>query len=92
MTNKEKDPNFESPKNNNISGESKLILFNDDENTFDYVIESLMDVCQFEDTQAAQVALLAHYKGKITVKVGEEDDLTQLKHQLDELGLTVEVI
>jgi ATP-dependent Clp protease adaptor protein ClpS len=52
-----------------------LIVWNDDVNTFDWVIESLVDVCQHEPTQAEQCALIIHHKGKCGVKKGSFDDL-----------------
>ena len=54
---------------------SKLILFNDDVNTFDHVIESLIEVCGHTEEQAEQCALVAHLKGKCTVKSGSNNDL-----------------
>lgn len=54
---------------------SKLILFNDDVNTFDHVIESLIDVCGHSEEQAEQCALIAHLKGKCPVKSGRKEDL-----------------
>jgi len=48
----------------------ELILHNDDVNTFDYVIETLVDVCEHDPNQAEQCALIAHYKGKCGVKSG----------------------
>ncbi|MBO4232770.1 ATP-dependent Clp protease adaptor ClpS [Riemerella anatipestifer] len=46
----------------------KLVLHNDDFNTFDFVIESLMEVCAHTLEQAEQCTFLVHYKGKCTVK------------------------
>lgn len=47
-----------------------LIIWNDDVNTFDWVIETLMNVCQHSAEQAEQCALLIHIKGKCSVKKG----------------------
>lgn len=52
-----------------------LIVWNDDVNTFDWVIESLIDVCDHSPEQAEQCALLIHHKGKCGVKKGTFDDL-----------------
>ena len=52
-----------------------LIVWNDDVNTFDWVIESLVDVCGHENLQAEQCALLIHHKGKCGVKKGSFEDL-----------------
>lgn len=48
----------------------KLVLHNDDFNTFDFVIESLMEVCAHTLEQAEQCTFLVHYKSKCTVKTG----------------------
>ncbi len=52
-----------------------LIVWNDDVNTFDWVIESLVDVCGHETIQAEQCALIIHHKGKCGVKKGSFDEL-----------------
>ena len=52
-----------------------IILFNDDVNTFDFVIDSLIEVCDHTAEQAEQCALLVHYKGKCAVKTGEYNEL-----------------
>lgn len=52
-----------------------LIVWNDDVNTFDWVIESLVDVCGHEEIQAEQCALIIHHKGKCGVKKGTFDEL-----------------
>lgn len=70
---------------------AKLILFNDDKNSFEYVIKSLMDLCAFENTQAEQIAIIAHFKGKATVKTGDKLLIASLKEQLEEAGLIVEI-
>ena len=69
----------------------EIVLHNDDVNTFDHVIETLIRVCEHTAEQAEQCALLVHYKGKCTVKTGE---LTQLKPKctaLLEAGLSAEL-
>lgn len=71
---------------------AKLILCNDDENSFDFVIQNLMDLCEFEYIQAEQIAILAHFTGKATVKVADKLIITSLKEQFEEVGLTVEVV
>jgi ATP-dependent Clp protease adaptor protein ClpS len=68
-----------------------LILFNDDFNTFEFVIKSLMDVCGHEAEQAEQCALIAHYKGKCAVNSGTWKELKVQHDQLTFLGLTVSI-
>lgn len=69
----------------------KIILFNDDVNTFDHVIDTLVKVCQHNPLQAEQCALLVHYKGKCEVKSGSYKDLLSRCHLLLDAGLTAEV-
>lgn len=68
-----------------------LILFNDDVNTFDHVIETLVDVCNHEYLQAVQCAHLVHNKGKCSVKRGTLQDLKPKCEALIERGLTATV-
>lgn len=71
---------------------NKLILWNDDVNTFDFVIESLITVCKHTAEQAQQCTILVHYKGKCTVKTGSMDLLKPMHEQLTERGLTSEIV
>jgi ATP-dependent Clp protease adaptor protein ClpS len=64
-----------------------LIVWNDDVNTFDWVIESLVDVCGHENLQAEQCALLIHHKGKCGVKKGSFEDLRPQAEQLIDRGI-----
>jgi ATP-dependent Clp protease adaptor protein ClpS len=69
-----------------------LILHNDDVNTFDHVIDTLIRVCNHTSEQAEQCAILVHYKGKCTVKTGAFDELKPQCTQLLEAGLSAEII
>ena len=71
---------------------SKLVLHNDDVNTFDYVIESLILICKHTWEQAEQCTILVHYKGKCTVKSDSLDVLKPMHQQLLDRGLTSEII
>lgn len=66
---------------------SFLTLHNDDIHTFDYVIETLMDVCEHDMVQAEQCAYIVHYKGKCDVKKGTPDHLLPMKSKLIDKGL-----
>jgi len=55
-----------------------LIVYNDDVNTFDHVIESLVKVCKHQMIQAEQCTWIIHYKGKCQVKRGEYDELEMM--------------
>jgi len=72
--------------------QNEIILFNDDVNTFDHVIDTLIDVCEHTPHQAEQCSLIVHYKGKCTVKTGEFDDLKPRCSKLLEAGLSAEII
>jgi ATP-dependent Clp protease adaptor protein ClpS len=68
-----------------------LILYNDDFNTFDYVIETLIEVCGHDTHQAEQCALIAHIKGKCPVKSGTFFDLKPPYEEMTQRNLTVEI-
>ena len=70
----------------------EIILFDDDFNTFDFVIDSLIDVCGHSLLQAEQCTMLVHYKGKCAVKTGEYNELEPKCSRLLELGLTAEIV
>lgn len=74
------------------STENQIVLYNDDVNTFDHVIEMLIQACEHSPEQAEQCAILVHYKGKCTVKSGEFDDLKPRCTMLLNAGLSAEVI
>lgn len=69
----------------------ELILFNDEFNTFDFVIETLIDVCSIEPLQAEQITLIVHYKGKCGVKSGSEIELKPAYTEMCNRGLTVSI-
>ena len=70
----------------------EILLFNDDVNTFDFVIDSLIDVCEHTLEQAEQCTYLVHYKGKCAVKTGEFEELKPKCTQLLERGLSAEIV
>ena len=70
----------------------EIVLFNDDVHTFDYVIDSLINVCEHSLEQAEQCTFLVHYKGKCAVKTGELKELKSKCTQLLNLGLSAEII
>lgn len=74
-----------------LSGENELILYNDDFNTFDFVIDTLVDVCGHDTEQAEQCTLIVHYKGKCAVKKGDTDEMLTMKTEMTHRGLTVEI-
>ena len=72
--------------------QNEIVLFNDDVNTFDHVIDTLIYACEHTAEQAEQCALHVHYKGKCTVKTGEYDDLKPRCTMLLNAGLSAEII
>lgn len=71
---------------------NEIIVFNDDVNTFDHVIETLIRVCQHTPEQAEQCSLIIHYNGKCTVKTGILAKLKPQCLQLLEAGLNAEIV
>ena len=71
--------------------QNEIVLFNDDVNTFDHVIDTLINVCDHTPEQAEQCSLIVHYKGKCTVKTGEYDDLKPRCTRLLQAGLSAEI-
>ncbi len=69
----------------------EIVLFNDDYNTFDHVIETLIYACDHTPEQAEQCSLLVHYKGKCTVKTGPYADLKPRCSKLLDAGLNAEI-
>ena len=72
--------------------QNEIVLFNDDVNTFDHVIDMLVDVCEHTPEQAEQCAIIVHYKGKCTVKTGDYDDLEPRCSMLLNAGLSAEIV
>ncbi|MEO2060147.1 MULTISPECIES: ATP-dependent Clp protease adaptor ClpS [Mesonia] len=71
--------------------QNEIVVFNDDVNTFDYVIEMLMNTCDHDPLQAEQCTMLIHYKGKCAVKTGDYEDLEPRCSALLEAGLSAEI-
>lgn len=70
---------------------NKLILHNDDYNTFDWVIISLVEVCNHDNIRAEQCATLVHYKGKCCVDSGSYEDMETKKEMLIDRGLSATI-
>ncbi|MBI9037276.1 MAG: ATP-dependent Clp protease adaptor ClpS [Bacteroidales bacterium] len=69
----------------------KIVLYNDDFNTFDFVIDTLVEVCNHNVNQAEQCAFIVHYKGKCSVKRGSFNKLKPLKEEMLRRSLTVSI-
>jgi len=89
------DSNYSSNPNKKESDQrqseniSVLVLHNDDIHTFEYVMESLEEVCDHNQVQAEQCAMIAHYKGKCDILTGEYTTLRRIRKQLSARGLHV---
>ena len=70
----------------------EIILYNDDINTFDHVIDCLISICDHTPLQAEQCTLIVHYKGKCSVKSGTLFDLKPRLKKLTAADLTAEII
>lgn len=71
---------------------SALVVFNDEVNTFDWVIDTLIKVCKHTPEQAEQCTLIIHYKGKCTVKEGIFDELVSMRNEICRRGISAEII
>jgi ATP-dependent Clp protease adaptor protein ClpS len=74
-----------------LQKEWTLILFNDEVNSFDFVIDVLCTVCDHTEEQAEQCAWITHYKGKCQVLSGSYDELSSKATLMGDVGLTVEI-
>jgi ATP-dependent Clp protease adaptor protein ClpS len=69
-----------------------LIVFNDDFNTFQHVIETLIKICKHTPEQAEQCTLLIHYKGKCAVKKGSYEELKPMREAICEVGIDAKIV
>lgn len=72
--------------------QNEIVLYNDEVNTFDHVINSLIFACEHTPEQAEQCSIIVHYKGKCTVKTGEFTELKPRCTMLLEAGLSAEIV
>lgn len=69
-----------------------LVVFNDDINTFEHVIETLIMICKHTTEQAEQCTWLIHHKGKCTVKNGSYDELKPMREGICDAGIEARII
>jgi ATP-dependent Clp protease adaptor protein ClpS len=69
-----------------------LVVFNDDFNTFDHVINTLIKVCKHTNEQAEQCTIIIHYKGKCPVKNGSFEFLKPLRQAICEAGIDARIL
>jgi ATP-dependent Clp protease adaptor protein ClpS len=77
-----------------IDAPCHLIVWNDEVNTFEWVIQTLMEVCGHSEEQAEQCAYIIHFRGKYAVKHGSYEDLKPACDAITERGInaTIEVV
>jgi ATP-dependent Clp protease adaptor protein ClpS len=68
-----------------------LIVHNDEVNTFDHVIDTLINICEHTPEQAEQCTVIIHHKGKCAVKNGDFDTLKDMKNAICNVGISAEV-
>jgi ATP-dependent Clp protease adaptor protein ClpS len=73
------------------NGSATLVLYNDDINTFDHVIKSLVEVCGHDSIQAEQCAMIVHFKGSCDVKIGIVEVQNAMSRSLNLKGLNSKV-
>ncbi|MDP3463372.1 MAG: ATP-dependent Clp protease adaptor ClpS [Bacteroidales bacterium] len=69
----------------------EIVLYNDDFNTFDFVIETLIEVCEHAPEQAETCTWIVHYKGKCAVKSGTFNELKPVYQELTNRTLTAKI-
>ena len=69
-----------------------LVVYNDDVNTFDHVIDTLIQVCRHSAEQAEQCTYLIHYKGKCTVKIGTYEELGGMCSAIHDRGISADIV
>ncbi|MCU0400139.1 MAG: ATP-dependent Clp protease adaptor ClpS [Algoriphagus sp.] len=69
-----------------------LLVFNDDVNTFEHVIQVLMKVCKHTHEQAEQCTLIIHYKGKCSVKKGSREELKPMCEAILDAGIQAAIV
>jgi ATP-dependent Clp protease adaptor protein ClpS len=69
----------------------KLVIYNDDVNSYDYIMACLIKICDHERLQAEQCAVVAHNIGKCAVKTGDFMEMFELKTALDDLDIKSEI-
>jgi ATP-dependent Clp protease adaptor protein ClpS len=75
-----------------VQKQNEIVLYNDEVNTFDHVIDTLIYACEHTPEQAEQCSIIVHYKGKCTVKTGDYSELKPRCSMLLDAGLSAEIV
>jgi len=70
---------------------SHLIVYNDEVNSFEYVIITLIEVCEHSQEQAEQCTLQIHFRGKCVVKNGQFEELVKMRNEICRRGISAEI-
>ncbi len=70
---------------------ARIVVYNDDHNTFEWVIQCFIEVLQHTPEQAEQLSLMIHFKGRATVKTGPRSELLPRCEALQDRGLSAEM-
>lgn len=82
----------EVEQDTDLEGGRDLIVYNDDYNTFEHVIETLIKVCKHNPQQAEQCTYIIHYKGKCAVKRGPYNELKPMREGITERGIKAAIV
>ena len=75
-----------------ITDVKDLVVFNDDINTFEHVINTLIRVCNHTQEQAEQCTWIVHYKGKCAVKTGSYEHLSPMREAICQEGIDAKIV
>ena len=81
----------ERESSSDSTNKSSLVVYNDDTNTFEHVIDTLIKVCNHDPVQAEQCTMIIHHKGKCVVKSGSKEVLKDMSKKIHERNITVRV-
>ena len=87
---KEKPKSFDKIEDELVD-KHEIILYNDDVNTFDFVIDTLVELCEHDPLSAEQCALIVHFNGKCAVKSGDLYELKPIGEEMSLRGLTISI-
>lgn len=88
----QEDESIEVLDERDLTAIQDLIVYNDDYNTFDHVINTLMKVCKHEKLQAEQCTYIIHFTGKCAVKKGTFKELRPMKEGILDAGINAEIL
>ena len=77
---------------NDLVNQRDLVVYNDDFNTFDHVIDTLIKVCKHDVHQAEQCTHLIHFKGKCAVKKGTYEELKPMRTGITDAGIKANIV